>query len=46
MARNARVFSVAVIGTSPVPVRLKASRPDAQIDSFAELPELLRNLKR
>jgi len=46
MARNARVFSVAVIGTSPVPARLKASRPDAQIDSIAELPALLRTLKR
>jgi len=45
MARNARVFSVAVIGTSPVPARLKASRPDAQIDSIAELPQLLRNLR-
>jgi len=46
MARNARVLSVAVIGTSPVPARLKASHPDAQIDSIAELPQLLRNLRR
>ncbi|MGB6199067.1 MAG: HAD family hydrolase [Candidatus Acidiferrales bacterium] len=46
MARNARVFSVAVIGTSPVPARLKAAHPDAQIDSIAELPDLLRRLKR
>jgi HAD superfamily hydrolase (TIGR01549 family) len=46
MARNARVFSIAVIGTSPVPARLKAARPDAQIDSIAELPALLSRLKR
>jgi phosphoglycolate phosphatase len=46
MARNARVFSVGVIGTSPVPARLKASHPDALIHSIAELPGLLRSLKR
>jgi phosphoglycolate phosphatase len=45
MARNARVFSIAVMGTSPVPARLKASRPDAHIDSIDELPALLRTLK-
>jgi HAD superfamily hydrolase (TIGR01549 family) len=45
MARNAGVFSIAVIGTSPVPARLKASRPDASIDSIDELPALLRRLK-
>jgi HAD superfamily hydrolase (TIGR01549 family) len=46
MARNAGVFSVAVVGTSPVPVRLKAARPDARIDSIQELPALLRRLNR
>ena len=45
MARNAGVFSIGVIGTSPVPARLKASRPDALIHSIAELPRLLRSLK-
>jgi HAD superfamily hydrolase (TIGR01549 family) len=45
MARNARVFSIAVIGTSPVPARLKAAHPDLQIDSIADLPALLRRLK-
>lgn len=46
MARRAGVFSVAVMGTSPVPERLAASCPDARIDSIAELPLLLRTLKR
>ncbi|MGB6430278.1 MAG: HAD family hydrolase [Candidatus Acidiferrales bacterium] len=46
MARNAGVFSIAVIGTSPVPARLKAARPDARIDSIKELPQFLRSLKR
>jgi hypothetical protein len=29
MARNAGVFAIAVMGTSPVRARLAASRPDA-----------------
>jgi HAD superfamily hydrolase (TIGR01549 family) len=46
MARNAGVFSIAVVGTSPVPARLKASRPDALIDTIKELPHLLSSLNR
>ena len=45
MARNARVFSIAVMGTSPVPARLAAARPDVRIDSIDDLPGLLRRLK-
>jgi phosphoglycolate phosphatase len=45
MARRAGVASVGVIGTSPVPSRLRASRPDATIHSLAELPRLLAKLK-
>jgi phosphoglycolate phosphatase len=41
MARRAGVASVGVVGTSPVPARLRAARPDATIDSVAELPRLL-----
>jgi len=46
MARNAGVFAIAVMGTSPVRARLAASRPDARIDGIADLPDLLRRLTR
>jgi len=44
MARRAGVFSVGVVGTSPVPSQLRAARPDAVIHSVAELPRLLSKL--
>ncbi len=46
MARRADVASVGVVGTSPVPVRLRAMRPDATIDSVADLPRLLSKLNQ
>jgi HAD superfamily hydrolase (TIGR01549 family) len=42
MARRARMPVVGIVGHSPVPVRLRAARPDALIDSLAALPRLLR----
>jgi phosphoglycolate phosphatase len=44
MARRARVPVVGIIGHSPVAERLRASRPDALIDTLDNLSELL--LKR
>jgi HAD superfamily hydrolase (TIGR01509 family) len=41
MARRAGVASVGVVGTSPVPSKLRAAEPDVTIDSVAELPRLL-----
>lgn len=41
MARKAGIAVVGVIGHSPVPVRLRASRPDAVITRIAALPGLL-----
>jgi HAD superfamily hydrolase (TIGR01549 family) len=41
MARRAAVPSVGVLGHSPVPEKLRASRPDALISRIAELPRLL-----
>jgi len=41
MARRGGVASVGVVGTSPVPAKLRAARPDEMIDSVAELPQLL-----
>ena len=45
MAGRAGIFSIAAMGTSPVPQRLAAARPDARIDSIADLPKLLRGLE-
>lgn len=45
MAQRAGVASVGVVGTSPVPSRLRAARPDATIHTVAELPRLLAKLK-
>jgi len=44
MARRAGVAAVGVVGHSPVPQRLRASRPDALIDRITALPGLLARL--
>jgi HAD superfamily hydrolase (TIGR01509 family) len=40
MARRAGVAVVGVVGHSPVPERLRASRPNALVKTIAELPKL------
>ncbi len=44
MARRAGVIAIGVAGHSPVPRRLRESRPDALIDRITELPALLSKL--
>jgi len=44
MARRAGVMAVGVTGHSPVPERLRRSRPDALIDRITALPSLLAKL--
>lgn len=44
MARRAGVVAVGVTGHSPVPGRLRSSRPDALIDRITALPSLLARL--
>jgi phosphoglycolate phosphatase-like HAD superfamily hydrolase len=44
MAHRAGVRAVGVLGGSPVPERLRASSPDAMIETIRELPALLKNL--
>lgn len=46
MARRAGVRAVGVLGPFPTEKRLRASRPDALLDSLAQLPELLRRWQR
>jgi HAD superfamily hydrolase (TIGR01509 family) len=46
MARRAGVIAIGVTGHSPVPERLRNSRPDALIDRITELPSLLAKLGR
>jgi HAD superfamily hydrolase (TIGR01509 family) len=46
MARRAGVVAVGVTGHSPVPQRLRDSRPDALIDRITALPHLLAGLGR
>lgn len=45
MARRAGVLAVGVTGHSPVPERLRSSRPDALIDRIIALPSLLAQLR-
>lgn len=45
MARRAGVLAIGVTGHSPVPERLRSSRPDALIDRITELPSLLAKLR-
>jgi phosphoglycolate phosphatase-like HAD superfamily hydrolase len=44
MARRAGVLAIGVTGHSPVPERLRNSRPDALIDRITALPQLLAKL--
>ncbi len=42
MAHRAGVRAIGVLGGSPVPVRLRAAKPDALIETIRELPTLLK----
>jgi HAD superfamily hydrolase (TIGR01509 family) len=43
MAHRAGVRAIGVLGSSPVPERLRAASPDAMIETIRQLPALLRD---
>lgn len=42
MAHRAGMRAIGVLGGSPVPDRLRASSPDAMIETIAQLPALMK----
>jgi HAD superfamily hydrolase (TIGR01509 family) len=45
MAHRAGMRAIGVLGGSPVPERLRASSPDAMIETIAQLPALMKGFK-